>query len=482
MSAIEILRQQPNDLPPPSEKGRISVECQLFGIAVTVDYQGGTPMTSTVQHRNAKSRLSFSATRAALALAVVCAPLLLTTPSAQAQTYSVLYTFTNGADGAYPTGGLVRDRAGNLYGTTNGGFGGSYEVLFKVDRTGHFTVLHTFDAPGDGRYPNGDLIRDAEGNLYGTTVYGGHGTCYNYTGCGTVFKVDGKTGKEKVLLRFRDSRKSGWQPAAGLFRDESGNLYGSTPWGGTHEVGLVFKLDQAGTETVVHNFTDRADLGISSAGLIRAGSHIYGTTSGGGDPPCNIGYAGCGTIFKVDERTGKWTILYSFTGGADGSGPDGHLASDKVSNFYGATEAGGDLNCDDGGYGCGTVYKVDETTGKETVLYSFRGGADGKVPFGGLVRDASGNLYGTTYYGGDFNCKGSPDGCGTIFKIDERTGEETVLYTFHGGTDGGASFGGLTLDGQSNLYGTTSDGGGVGCSGAGCGVVFKLTLEDGKSK
>jgi len=232
---------------------------------------------------------------------------------------------------------------------------------------------------------------------------------------------------------------------------------------------------------VVHNFTDRADQGISSAGVIRAGSHLYGTTASGGDLSA-CADSGCGTVFKVDEGTDKWTVLHAFSGGAGGAGPGGHLARDEAGNLYGATLAGGDLNCDDSGYGCGTVHRVDETTGKETVLYSFRGGADGKLPFGGLVRDASGYLYGTTYYGGDFNCKGSPDGCGTIFKIDERTGEETVLYTFHGGTDGGASFGGLTLDGQGSLYGTTSGGGGEGCTGAGCGVVFKLALnEDGNS-
>ena len=372
-------------------------------------------MTRTAQDRVWILGIRSSAASTAVAIALVLVLLVLATPSAPAQSFSVLYTFTGAADGFYPNGGLVRDQAGNLYGTTAGlFFEETGETLFKLDTTGQLIVLHTFDGRGNGLLPSGDLIRDAEGNLYGTTVYGGYEFCNNhdyYGGCGTLFKVNERTGKWTVLSKFKGRTIF---PDGGLFRDPSGNLYGATPSGGAHKVGIVFKVDKSGTRTVVHNFTKSADGGISSDGTIRTGGHLYGTTPG----PCNTG---CGTVFKIDERTGKWTVLHSFAGGTDGSGPIGHLADDKAGNLYGTTFHGGDLKCD-APYGCGTVYEVNERTGDETVLYSFTDGDFGDYgePSGGLVRDASGNLYGTTSYGGDLNCN-APYGCGTIFKVDERT-------------------------------------------------------------
>jgi uncharacterized repeat protein (TIGR03803 family) len=164
----------------------------------------------------------------------------------------------------------------------------------------------------------------------------------------------------------------------------------------------------------------------------------------------------------------KETVLYQFTGGEDGAFPFAGVVRDWGRNLYGTTEGGGGTGC--GGSGCGTVFKVD-TTGKETVLYAFTGGPDGGLPLGGLVRDGAGNLYGTTYSGGNATeCTG---GCGVVFKLD-TTGTETVLHTFTGGADGSNPAASLLLDSSGNLYGTAYQGG-TGCNGSGCGVVFKIT-------
>jgi uncharacterized repeat protein (TIGR03803 family) len=259
----------------------------------------------------------------------------------------VLYSFTGGADGAEPVAGVIMDKAGNLYGTTQYGGPFSSGTVFKVDTTGKETVLYTFTGGRggtDGYFPEG-LIGDAAGSLYGITQLGGN---FSF---GTVFKLDG-TGKETVLYRFTGG-SSGDQPVGGVILDNAGNLYGATQGGGTSFAGTVFKLN----------------------------------------------------------TTGKKTVLYSFLGGADGVYPAAGVIADAAGNLYGTTQYGGGLNCF--GDGCGTVFKL-EKTGKETVLYSFTGGADGASPVAGLVRDSAGNLYGTAYFGGDPLCSG---GCGVVFKI-----------------------------------------------------------------
>jgi uncharacterized repeat protein (TIGR03803 family) len=407
-------------------------------------------------------------------------PAVLGTRSAQAQTYteSVLYSFTGPPDGANPSAGLVRDAQGNLYGTTtNGGdpaceYYGIYGcgTVFKVDPAGKKTVLYSFTG-GDGANPVAGLVRDAQGNLYGTTFGGGDFAC-GLGGCGTVFKLD-TTGKETVLYSFGALFGAGYGPEGGLVRDAQGNLYGTTAWGGDFYgigYGTVFKLDTTGKETVLANFSSPYYGLLPVAGLVRdAQGNLYGTTEYGGNGPWSCNYAhfsGCGVVFKVDTTGGE--VLYSFTGtGGDGKYPHAGLVRDAQGNLYGTTTGGGDLSCR-APYGCGTVFKMD-TTGKETVLYSFTGGADGGDPYAGLVRDAQGNLYGTTYGGGAY-------GVGTVFKV-ATTGEETVLYSFTGtGGDGAYPLAGLVRDAQGNLYGTTSAGGDPACiAGTGCGTVFKLT-------
>ena len=171
----------------------------------------------------------------ALALAVVLLLAVVATPWAQAQTYNVLYSFTGGTDGTNPSVGLVRDGAGNLYGTTfNGGTTGGpcgstgCGVVFEVDKTGKETVLYAFTGGADGGYPQAGLVRDAAGNLYGTTSFGGATSFCFGSGCGVVFKLD-KTGKETVLYAFTGGADGG-EPVAGLVRDTAGNLYGTTSW------------------------------------------------------------------------------------------------------------------------------------------------------------------------------------------------------------------------------------------------------------
>jgi uncharacterized repeat protein (TIGR03803 family) len=302
-----------------------------------------------------------------------------------------------------------------------------------------FTVLYSFKYGTDGGIPDATLVRDATGNLYGTTRLGGNPNCTN--GCGTVFKLD-TTGTETVLYSFAGPPLDGNDPQGSLVRDAAGNLYGTTRFGGINDFGTVFKIDTAGNETVLHSFNGRAPEGRYPNGLVRgvAGS-LYGNTEKGGAPECNP--LGCGTVFKL-HTTGKETVLYSFAGVPDGESPLAGVILDGAGNLYGTTDRGGTFNS-------GTVFKLD-TTGKENVLYSFTGGPDGQNPFAGLVRDAAGNLYGTTESGGASEK-------GTVFKLD-TTGAETVLHSFGAGaTDGMNPGAGLLRDAAGNLYGTTQSGG-----------------------
>jgi uncharacterized repeat protein (TIGR03803 family) len=382
-------------------------------------------------------------------------------PSAQGQALTVLHSFEGGTDGESPSGGVVRDAAGNLYGTSAYGGTFNFGTVFKLDSAGNETVLYSFTGGTDGAIPLAGLIRDAAGNLYGTTEVGGDLTCNSGIGCGTVFKLQ-TTGKETVLHSFTGS-PDGASPIAGMIRDAAGNLYGTTSAGGIDcgslGCGTVFKLDAAGKETLLHSFTGGADGTYPDGGVIRdAAGNLYGTTAYGGT-------YNFGTVFKLNS-TGTETVLYRFRNRANGQYPVGGVIRDKAGNLYGATEVGG-------AFSSGTVFKLD-TTGKETVLHNFAGGADGQNPVAGVIRDGAGVLYGTTQYGGGVTCFGS--GCGTVFKVD-TTGKETVLYSFTGGADGAAPLASLVRDAAGNLYGTAYFDGDSGplCSVVGgCGVVFKI--------
>jgi uncharacterized repeat protein (TIGR03803 family) len=362
---------------------------------------------------------------------------------------------------------LVQNAAGTLFGTTVGG--GKKCLLrkfdhnvcgtvFKLNKVGKETVLYRFTGAPDGGWPYSRLVRDAAGNLYGTTAYAGDSSCSH--GCGIVFKVD-STGKETVLYSFT-GRPDGANPYAGLVRDAAGNLYG-TALGGRRGFGVVFNVDSTGKETVQYGFTG-SEGDDPLGGLFRDGAgNLYGTTVTGGT---GCAHYACGTVFKL-SKTGKETVLYSFTGPPDGANPYSGLVRDAAGSVYGTTVNGGTgTEC---GGSCGTVFKVD-SAGKETVLHSFTGGTDGAGPLAGVVLDAQGNLYGTTYYGGSGKCNdGVGVGCGTVFKVDS-TGKETVLYNFTGGSDGAGPRAGLLRDSAGNLYGTAFIAGAFGG-----GVVFKLT-------
>jgi uncharacterized repeat protein (TIGR03803 family) len=413
---------------------------------------------------------SFRAIPGALLLTLQLS-LILAVPSMQGQTFTVLHQFAGKGDGEYP-GSVIRDSKGNLFGVTD--TGGSFDVgaVFEIDVNGKETILHSFWG-GDGFWPFAPLLRDSAGNLYGTTEYGGtpkRGKCWY--GCGTVFKLD-SAGKETVLHAFTGG-KDGGSPAGGLVRDREGNLYGTTSTGGEviacHDgCGVVFKLDTSGKETVLHEFGRVSSDGWDpSGGLVQdKAGNLYGTTWSGGTGNCDLG---CGTVFRVNNA-GRETVLYSFTGKGADSGPSGPLVRDPAGNLYGVTV--GPMYCTTA---CGAVFKVTKS-GKESVLYTFKGGSDGSLPSGGLTRDSSGSLYGTTWYGGSDEC--DTGGCGTIFKVDTN-GNETVLYSFTGGQYqySPQANGSLILGEDGSLYGSTSQGGDLSCgyqSNTGCGMVFKLT-------
>jgi uncharacterized repeat protein (TIGR03803 family) len=240
---------------------------------------------------------------------------------------------------------------------------------------------------------------------------------------------------------------------SGVVRDGEGNFYGTTYSGGTHNFGTVFKIDSSGNETVLHSFGGMDDGRYPYAGLtLDPSGHLFGTTYGGGLQNRNCEH-GCGVVFEISAN-GEYKVLHRFTGGADGGLPWATLIRDAGGNLYGTTEIGGSSP-----YGYGTVFKIDRS-GKETVLYNFAGFPDAAYPQSGLIEDAAGNFYGTTSLGG-------PAGLGTVFKLD-TSGHETVLHSF-GGTDGNNPRAAVLLDSAGNLYGTTYLGG-----AAGVGTVFKI--------
>jgi uncharacterized repeat protein (TIGR03803 family) len=411
---------------------------------------------------------------AVFAIFAAFSPLLTVPTQSQAQTFKVLHTF-HGSDGAYPVGVLVRDAEGNLYGTTGAGGSGNCSggdgcgTAFKLDKAGKQVWLHKFDG-ANGSGPNAGLLRDAAGTLFGTTIEGGDIECNYAYGCGTVFMLD-KTGKEKVVHKFTGPPDGSYSEAL-LTRDGTGNLYGTTYSGGTGGFGTMFKVDSAGKKRVLYNFTGYSDGGTPEPGVILdAAGNAYGVAVYGGSGFNSSGY---GVVFEVDT-SGNESVLHAFGGGEDGANPASVLIFDPQGNLYGTTLNGG-TGC--GGAGCGVVFKLTQSGGSwsESVLYDFcslSDCADGQEPWGGpLVRDQTGNLYGTTFFGGaSHNCDGG--GCGTVFELD-AAGKETVLHSFAGGADGAFPHAGLIMDGQGNLYGTTINGGATCYTRYTCGVVFKI--------
>ena len=366
-------------------------------------------MTQTGQNHHNICWIYWLETRGALALGAMSLAAGIGIPAAHAQTYTVLYSF-NGSGGSAPRAGLIRDAAGNLYGTTMLGGASGSGVVFKLTKSGE-TVLYCFTGGADGRNPYGGLVADSAGNLYGTTLHGGS------SGKGVVFKLD-PTGNETVLHSFTGVADGG-QPLGTLIRDSAGNLYGTTTTGGVASGaighGTVFKVANTNL-TVLYTFSGGPDGDEPEAGLLRDSSgNLYGTTFFGGSGSLTSGQ---GVLFKV-RTDGSETVLHTFPGAA-GVHPAASLIGDSTGNLYGTatgSQSGG-----------GVVFKVDPA-GHETALYVFTGGADGKSPEAGLIRDSAGNLYGTTERGGTF-------GAGVVFKLDPA-GHQTVLHNFTGEMDGG---------------------------------------------
>lgn len=238
---------------------------------------------------------------------------------------TVLYSFTGGNDGGYPPAGLIKDKAGDFYGTTQGGGTGSAGTVFELAPNGTETVLYSFTGGSDGNAPFAGVIRDRAGNLYGTTYGGGS------TGNGTVFKL-APDGTETVLYSFTGGSDGG-TPVAGLIMDRAGNLYGTTYVGGAGAEGTVFKLAPDGSETVLYSFTGGIDGGQPVAGLDQRAGHLYGTASAGGAD-------GSGVAFRITPF-GTETVLHSFAGGSDGATPYAGLIVDGAGNLYGTTIQGG---------------------------------------------------------------------------------------------------------------------------------------------
>ena len=334
--------------------------------------------------------------------------------------------------------------------------------------------IYSFRGGDDGALPYGGLIADKHGNLYGSTIDGGTGTLCDDTtpGCGTLFKI-AKDGRESVLYSFQGG-SDGWGPMGSLFADATGTLFGATNVGGGSDAceygcGIIFKLPQGGKESVLYAFQGMADGQYPQGSLIAdVNGNLYGvTTEGGNYNGSECAEAGCGTVFEVQPNGSKIT-LYAFQGGTDGVTPVGGLVADASGNLYGTTGAGGGSGC--GGDGCGTVFKLTPD-GTESVVYAFQGGNDGDAPLAGLIMDNGGNLYGTTWGGGEGS--NSCSNCGIVFEVSPA-GVETKLYAFKDGNDGANPEAGVIMDASGNLFGTTHGGGGVACGREGCGTVFKL--------
>jgi uncharacterized repeat protein (TIGR03803 family) len=410
----------------------------------------------------------------AAVLLVTITVVLVLVPRAGAQSrYKSLFNFKfmDGADGIEPRAALILDAAGNLYGTTTLAGGHGNGTVFKLtpnaDGTWTTKVLYSFAFDGD--IPEAALIFDGAGDLYGTTVDGGanrEGVAFRLTP-----NMDG-TWTETVLYSFcaLTSCRDGSVPTSSLVFDTAGNLYGTTALGGAGEAGTVFQLihnaDGSWKEKVLHRFMVDDGATPQSGVIFDSTGNLYGTTLQGGN-------ASNGTVFKLAPNAdGRWTehVLYSFcrlTACEDGAMPHAGLIFDASGNLYGTTTEGG-------AYGKGVVFQLAPNADgrwKEKVIYSFTGGTDGGVPAAGLTFDQTGNLYGTTFFGGNLNyCKGL--GCGVAFRLVPNSKGRWHEKVVHGFIDdpGAAPDAGVVFDAAGNLYGTSA-GDGITTFGS----VFEIT-------
>jgi uncharacterized repeat protein (TIGR03803 family) len=420
-----------------------------------------------------------------------CAAIFATTILAQAQTFTVLHTFTGGPDGSLPAHGLTRTANGNLIGVTQDG--GYYGGECDIDNLGCGTVfelihrnagwvlntLYTFQGGSDGVNPTGDVV-SPDGTVYGGTIAGGgFGQCgtrdYQRLTCGILFHLTPPASvckdalcpwNETVLYRFT-GESDGGSPFGDPIFDAGGVLYGTTELGGDpgcsgYDCGTVFNLTPSAggwTESAIYTFTGYNDGYWPVSGVILdPNGNLYGTTEEGGQ------YL-YGTAFQLTQSGGGWNkdFLYQFGGGPGGQYASGKLLRDNAGNLYGTTWTGGS--------GCGAVYELSPLNGSwnVSVLYNFPGNDSSCGPMDGVVMDAEGNLYGTTYRTGAYQQ-------GVVFKLTPTTGGwvYSSLHDFTGGADGAAP-NTLILGSDGDFYGETYNGGNSGCDGFGCGVLFEIT-------
>jgi len=385
---------------------------------------------------------------------------------AAAGTAEVIHSFGDG-DGEYPATDLVVDASGTLYGTTTQGGALNSGTVFRLAPSGpgwDESVIYSFTSGPDGGQPYNGVTLDAQGNLYGSAVTGGTGQACE-GGCGVVYKLTktGATWTQSVLYNFTGG-EDGSGPGAGLSFDRAGNLYGMAPTAGAFGLGVIYKLTPNGaggwTQTVIHAFTGGDDGATGSAGRILVSSgRLYGVATVGG-------VHGKGTVFRLNPVPGGgWSFetLYAFQGMPDGALPYGAVVRDGAGHLYGTTYY-------EGAHDHGAIYELTPTPSgpwNESIIYSFQGGADGGHPVSHLNFDASGNLYGTTSEGGDPGCS-----CGTVFKLAKvgRTWQLETVHAFTGNPDGANAYNGMVWGMGGKLYGAAVLGGEDND-----GVIFELT-------
>jgi uncharacterized repeat protein (TIGR03803 family) len=384
----------------------------------------------------------------------------------------VLYSFGPPPDGANSSSALIEDASGNLYGTTS--FGGNSTgrgIVFRLtpSQQGYTeAILHSFSANSDGGNPNAGVIADSSGILYGTAYLGGpnsNGSVYDLTSSGSTYT-------ETTLYAFQGGT-DGMNPQGALIRNGAGDLFGTTIYGGGKGLGNVFELKRSGTtytKRTLYSFKGGTDGALPRVKLLAGPSKtLFGTTLNGGTTGCAVsGYSGCGIVFELAPSGGrryKETVIYRFQGGKDGANPYADLIADSSGVLYGTTGNGGGTGC--GGPGCGVAYKlVPNASGyTESVIWRFRGGNDGQAPSAGLLAGANGALYGTTLFGGT-------TGNGTVFVLTPSGARyrHTVLHSFAGAPNDGANpTADLIFGAKGALFSTTYGGGTYGN-----GTVFKL--------
>jgi len=415
-------------------------------------------------HLSEKCNLQPSLRAAIAAFAIVFAPITVATQAAQAQTFTVLHTFTGQGDGSTPLTGLTIDAAGNLYGTTVFRGAGGFGTVFKLRYSGFgwtLTPLYSFTGGADGGYPYGRVALASNGGLYGTTSIGGQG-CSN--GCGTFFHLRPPPTAPKAALAPWDETvlylftggSGGAYPEGDLTFDQSGNVYGTAGGGGFNDNGVIYELTPSGggwTQTVL--YTPQGDgAGADPVGgvVFDASGNLYGVFRLGG--PNEVG-----AVYQLSPSGMGWTrqFLHSFSGGNDGEQPNGGLIIGPSGNLYGTTYLGGSGDA-------GTVFELTPANGgwSFNTLYGLPGGQE-SGPEDKLVMDAAGNLYGTTFGGG--TCKK-----GSVFKLTPSNGEwiYSDVHDFCNG-DGANPQSSVVFDTNGNLYGTASEG------GNGYGVVWEIT-------